>query len=245
MPLLPFASGLEKLPNLQRLESWPMETPASLCRFQIAGTWVYVLNLPREPEPWIVSLKAQASAERLSRAQRYHVPKDALRCLAAEALLRHALQELHGLTCSELDFKQGAQGKPELRGPSHIHFNLSHSGAWVMCAMDDHPLGIDVEEIQTRQELPWASILSPQETARLGDMGSEADFYRLWSLKESYLKALGTGFSLDPRQFWVDLEARPIQVFQTLESKKTPEPWQLLELPMPPGTMAALCIQRN
>ncbi len=55
------------------------------------------------------------------------------------------------------------EGKPRLSGHPSIHFNLSHSGPWVLCAVHGGPVGIDVEEVRSPCVLPAESIMAPEE----------------------------------------------------------------------------------
>jgi 4'-phosphopantetheinyl transferase len=209
--------------------------------FQSGPVRVQVLGLPTDPEPWLALLEPLASADRRRRAARFRFRADALRCLAAEGLLRHALHEVHGLDPANLVFQLGANGKPGLASHPGIHFNLSHSGGWVLCALDGHPVGIDVEEEGTRTHLPAEGIMAPEELhcyRSLGPLEARAYFFRLWTLKESLLKALGTGFSLDPREVRLQGEADGITAIQAQEPLAG---WVLAELPMPGGIRAALC----
>lgn len=85
-----------------------------------------------------------------------------------------------------------AEGKPYVVDGS-LHFNLSHSGDYALIAVTPHaPVGVDIQ--QHRQRTRWRAIaerfFAPHEAASLQN---DADFYRLWVIKEAVLKALGTG----------------------------------------------------
>jgi 4'-phosphopantetheinyl transferase len=166
---------------------------------------------------------------------------DALRCLAAEALLRHALGERHGLGAGQWEVAIGPHGKPFLTGQPGIHFNLSHAGPWVACAVHDAPVGIDVEAAQAMDPLPAASIMAAGELSHFRQLPAQAGqdyFYRLWTLKESLVKALGVGLSLDPRSITLRLEPQPITASHASLALGG---LTLRELPLPEGHRAALC----
>jgi len=181
-----------------------------------------------------------ASLERLTRAKQFRRQGDVLRCLGAEALLRHALAEVFGMTDEAMFMESGRWGKPRLAGNPGIHFNLSHSGPWVLCAVHNMPVGIDVEEVRSWERLPVEALMSPEELGRfvtLPPLKARDFFFRLWTLKESLLKAMGLGFGLDPRSIHLDLDGAGVTVFSTAGGQAY---WRPLELGMPEGAKAAV-----
>ncbi len=211
---------------------------------------VYALGLPESPELselWIQILGPHSSAERRSRAERYHRRMDVLRCLASEALLWQAMQDIHGLDPSALGTTLGLHGKPQFRHFPGIHFNLSHSGFWILCAVHGTTLGVDVEVHGSRGMEAVDQFMSVEETRHHQALQGEDrqwNFFRLWTLKESLLKAAGTGFTHDSRLISIRLEPDGFQVHGG------PQPplghqWSLNDLPMPSGVMAALCFARG
>lgn len=233
---------LEQLPGLRPWPSWPpAEFQACRCHaFQAGPVQVQVLTLPADPEPWLAVLEPQASEARRQRAARFRFRADALRCLAAEALLGHALQA-RGLDLRQLTLRHGPHGKPRLADLPGLHFNLSHAGPWLLCAVHDRPVGIDVEEERLLGPLPADQAMTPEELrhhAALAPAEARAYFFRVWTLKESLLKALGTGLGVDPRQFrlaWSDAGVTACRGPRSMDA------WPLAELPMPAGVRASVC----
>lgn len=82
--------------------------------------------------------------------------------------------------------ERSPRGKPFFPGLDDRWFSLSHSGGMALCALSGHPVGVDVELIRPRRAGLPAYVLSPDELARFD--GGWADFYRLWTLKESWCK---------------------------------------------------------
>jgi 4'-phosphopantetheinyl transferase len=82
-------------------------------------------------------------------------------------------------------------GKPFIKdGPC---FSLSHSGDWALLAVSQDSVGADIERCKAGrniQGLVQRMHIKEQETA----LHCPSDFYKLWVLKESYVKMLGTGF---------------------------------------------------
>lgn len=123
---------------------------------------------------------------------------DACRSLLAEALLRYAFIEGTGTEIDVTGLRIGEFGKPWLP-ESTRQFNLSHSGDWVVCALDSEEIGIDVERHHTVQASIPERFFTAAEKAWLGnclhtDPGQKR-FFDLWALKESYIKAIGLGLS--------------------------------------------------
>lgn len=58
------------------------------------------------------------------------------------------IHSMYDLPIDQIVFQTEGNGKPVVRHIPSFHFNLSHSGDWVVCAIDDAPVGIDIEEIK-------------------------------------------------------------------------------------------------
>ena len=100
-------------------------------------------------------------------------------------------------------------GKPYLPGCPHIHFNLSHSGSRALAAFAGVETGCDIEQIQQADLALAQRFFTRKEYDFIaGQQGSEEQneaFFRLWTLKESLLKAVGTGLSLSLDAFEITI----------------------------------------
>lgn len=67
-------------------------------------------------------------------------------------------------------------------------FNISHSGQYLVMAIADNEVGIDIEENNERDMSSLTKIFNETETKLLK---SHADFYFLWCAKESLIKCVG------------------------------------------------------
>ena len=123
-------------------------------------------------------------------------------------------------------FAFGEQGKPYLPGLPDVHFSLSHSGTRVLCALSGSELGCDVE-CPRRADLALARrFFHPDETKWLISLSGreqEAAFLRLWTLKESYVKAVGLGLSLPLDAFRILPEGEGF----ALTRQEDARPWAL------------------
>lgn len=121
---------------------------------------------------------------------------DRRRRLCAAVALDACLQEV-GLREATVTVAVGEHGKPFLPDHPDMHFNLSHSGNWAVCAMDKSPVGIDIEQVRdVRFKALAARHFTPDENAWLAAHADRRQaFFRLWTAKESLLKACGTGLA--------------------------------------------------
>lgn len=107
-----------------------------------------------------------------------------------------------------LTFVDGPQGKPTL--PGGPEFNVSHSGDVVLIGVTDGiPIGVDVELVREKPRLDAIArrFFSKSEADYLEALDSTqrtAAFFRLWTLKEALVKAIGTGIAGNLSQTEVD-----------------------------------------
>lgn len=152
-------------------------------------------------------LETLVSPERYEKMQRYHFEVDKIRSLFAEILLRYGLKIHFGMEGDVIQFETNEYGKPRLKGCEGIHFNVSHSGDWVICAISSEQVGVDVEQVKEKNldiaerfyaEEEYQTLLQYEHPSEL--------FYRYWTLKESYVKAEGKGMSIPFTSFAFRIE---------------------------------------
>ena len=133
------------------------------------------------------------SQYRLEKLARIRNPGAYAQSLGAELLLLAALQELGG-PMLPLEISCGEGGKPALQdGPE---FSLSHSGERVFCALSDEPVGADLQQLRPCNPALARRFFSKAEAAWLEEQRErDLAFSLLWSLKESYVKLLGSGIA--------------------------------------------------
>jgi 4'-phosphopantetheinyl transferase len=142
-----------------------------------------------------------SEAER-RRALRFARKADMRRFVIGRGRLRELLAPHIGQSPADLRFRANAFGKPllDVTGPAP-HFNLSHSGDWILVAIDEQaPVGVDVECV--REEMAqieqFHRVLSTEEQCWLAAQPASLRalaFARTWVRKEAYVKALGAGMS--------------------------------------------------
>lgn len=144
------------------------------------------------------------SEKQKKRILSFHYREDQERTLVGDVLSRTLLSKKTGIPNHLLKFYNGEYGKPYLKGKVNYAFNVSHSGTWVVCALDDLCVGVDVEKVQ-KVELELAKrCFCYEEYCYLRDLKKderEKSFYSLWTLKESYIKYWGRGLSIPLNSF--------------------------------------------
>ena len=138
------------------------------------------------------------SLARREKAARFRKEEDRVRCLCAGVALDEALKTV-GLREKSAHVGTGEHGKPYLIDHPEWYFSLSHSGEYAVCVLSSSPVGVDVEQIRPLSILPLADrYFTDEERAflhRLPQSEQQTAFYRLWTAKESVLKAYGTGLT--------------------------------------------------
>lgn len=146
------------------------------------------------------------SPERREKIRGYRDDGKAAQSLWGELLTRGLACSLLGLTNRDIVVATGPHGKPFLPDYPELHFNVSHSGTRVLCVTDTKPVGVDME-LMRPMDMDVARIwFSPDEYACFM-AACPADrleqLYEIWTLKESFAKACGLGFNLDPKSFTI------------------------------------------
>ncbi|MNN17677.1 4'-phosphopantetheinyl transferase sfp [compost metagenome] len=171
-------------------------------------TQVFGLQLPENmTSSPLLELITALPIEKQHRIKRFVHIEDAVRTLSADILSRLLICDQLGINNREISFTCNQNGKPMLQGSNNLHFNNSHSGQWVLSAISDDPVGVDVERIRELDLDLAKHCFSEQEYHDLNDLGDDQIkldyFYDLWTLKESYIKAVGLGLSMPLSSFTI------------------------------------------
>jgi len=221
------------------------------------------LTLPDdEVHLWCIDLAAVAPAEKRwqkilspderARAARFHFERDRQHFTATRALLRTILASYVGSEPADIVFRYSEKEKPSLGSPAshHLEFNVSHSGTAALLAFArERALGVDIEII--RDDFDPAALahrfFSKHEQSQLAALDPSekySGFFRCWTRKEAYIKAVGTGLSLPLDQF--DVSLRPggeHALLATRPNASEAAEWSLREVPVDDGYLGALCVR--
>lgn len=143
-------------------------------------------------------LYEEATEERQRMSDKYSKLDDKLKCICADALLRYAIKK--ELSIEKMpSISKNEHGKPFFEDLKDFHFNISHSGKWVVLAYGDNNAGVDIEKMK---ESEWNVKLAKryfseneQEYVFSEGIFHHERFFEIWTGKESYLKYLGTGIN--------------------------------------------------
>lgn len=121
--------------------------------------------------------------------------------MIGESLLAAGLEKEYGKQLAFEPRAVGEHGKPFFTLEPEIHYNISHSGEYVVCVLADREVGID---IQLHRKANYARMLErmvPQDMIReiLDADEPEKAFFAQWVLREAYIKWTGEGLSRDLR----------------------------------------------
>lgn len=166
---------------------------------EIVSVWLVPLA-PRVAAETIARCEALLDVSERERAGRFRDGPTRGQFVVARATLRRLLTT-HDPTVTprEWRFDVGRHGKPSLfGGTSDLNFNYSHAAGLIAIAISrGGPVGIDVESIARPVDVRhFDRILSDAERAELGGLSDAAQrrrFYAIWTAKEAYAKAIGTG----------------------------------------------------
>lgn len=119
-----------------------------------------------------------------------------------ERILADVLKRDYKIECREI--LRDEMGKPYFEN-GELHFNVSHSGEYLAIAISKSAVGIDIQETKNIREGMYRKVVQPQEQELIGE-NRQNDFLRLWSLKESFVKAEGKGLRISMKDYYFEKE---------------------------------------
>ncbi|MEE1085749.1 MAG: 4'-phosphopantetheinyl transferase superfamily protein [Schaedlerella sp.] len=162
---------------------------------------VYAADISMLKDPKVCPDILNGLAEyRQNKIKAFHNSKGRIESFGAGILLQKVLSR-HGKSDREITI--GVHGKPELSG---LYFNLSHSDTICLCVVSEKKVGCDIEKIKTAPQKLAKRFFHKNEIQYLETLDSKEQnltFYRLWTIKESYLKMTGDGLSYPLKEFEV------------------------------------------
>lgn len=167
---------------------------------------LYLADTESLPEALFAAGRDRLPEMRRAKLDRLRLMKDKKLSLAVWLLLEAALQE-EGLALSRETLAFTAEGKPFLPEHPSLCFNLSHSGTQALVGLASRSIGVDTEQCAAGNHRLAPRFFAPEEAAFVASQADEREmdlaFTRIWTLKESFIKATGTGFSLPLPSFSV------------------------------------------
>ncbi len=175
------------------------------------GVFLYWMDTGElEDEATFFEYYKAMSRERQRKLDSFLLRKDQRLSLGAGILMDQGLSAW-GLRERETKVSYREKGKPYLPNYPQIHFNLSHSGSRALAVFAGVENGCDIEQVQ-KADLDLAEhFFTPGEYEFIaGQQGStrrDEAFTRLWTLKESFLKAVGAGLALSLDAFEITISS--------------------------------------
>ena len=138
---------------------------------------------------------ALMSSEKRERVSRFKNIEDKKRSVCAEMLAKRAIAEKCGIKESDIIFDIQDGGKPFCKN-AVIHFSISHSGDYAVCAVSDAQVGIDIQKIREYSRNTAHRVCSESELEIIEKSEEEAtEFIKLWTKKEAVMKMKGIGIA--------------------------------------------------
>ncbi len=185
---------------------------------------VYTLNIEKSlPSHLKEIFLQQVSEEKRCKIARYRREIDGQRTLLGEVLIRVMLGGHLKISPKHLVFKENEYGKPYLEG-NPLYFNISHSGDWVVAAISDAPVGIDVEQVRQAdlgiaERFFAVSEYNAIKASAYKDKQNQL-FYTLWSGKESYIKMIGKGLTISLDSFTLTYQEEKLTLKSAYEGQE-------------------------
>ena len=160
------------------------------------------------PEIYLVKVNSQidkktfqyllkfVQTEKQERILKQRIKQNADDMLIGEILAKALIKKIFEIPIAKQNFLYGEHGKPYLKEFPNIHFNISHSGEYVVCCVSDKPIGIDIQKIGKYNPDVAKRVCNEKELKQIEESIDKAsEFTKLWTQKEAVLKRDGTGFA--------------------------------------------------
>lgn len=190
------------------------------------------------------------SSDEVERADRFRRPTTRHQFVVGRGMCRCLIGERLAIDPCQIRFHLAAHGKPQLAEPpsASLQFNVAHTEGMVLCGLvDGLSIGVDIERLGRRTDLGLAErYFAPSEVDwvfRQPEAEQLPAFLRVWTLKESFIKAIGTGLStpLDAFAFQQIMSPRPTIEFRDRSLGKGDE-WQFFVPELEPGFVGAVAV---
>ena len=212
--------------------------------------WRGNLDLSRER---VEKLALTLSTDEVERANRFYFQQHKERFIVGRGTLRTILASYLKTDPVTLQFEYNKRGKPRLGGDFSGHelqFNLSHSEGLVLYGFTrGHLLGIDVEYLSAGKDIEGIAqrFFTPREYAiikELAEPEKQKAFFRCWTAKEAYLKAVGSGLAGSINSIEVSfLTEEAIELLSIDKNSQAAANWSLLNIPLSQDYIATLAIK--
>jgi 4'-phosphopantetheinyl transferase len=220
---------------------------------------------PSQIHLWQYPIGDPPSAQHLAHARTLLSDAEERRCAAfrlekhraayalSHAMLRLVLSEYAPVRPEQWQFLTGEKGKPEIAGPAldiPLWFNLSHTDGFAVCVAGRvRDLGVDVENMNRTASCDDLAkrFFASSEYEYLRNLPASLQrkaFFRIWTLKEAYIKAEGKGLSIPLDSFHFRFSAgTPGEVTLESNAESNPNAWSFFEVQPGPDYWVSLAVR--
>ena len=195
---------------------------------------VYQINISKHIDQ-ISDLRKILSKDETEKADRFKIEKDSKQYIVSRGSLRKILSEYIHIDSYSINFSYTEFAKPFLEN-SKIHFNLSHSGDWCCIAVSlIKDIGIDIEKVREIEDVSkiaerYFALNEFEHIKNFEGTDQINEFFRIWTLKEAFIKAVGEGLSFPLKNFSVISDKNESPVLNLFENKDEVKDWKLCNL---------------
>jgi 4'-phosphopantetheinyl transferase len=237
--------------NPSKIDVWRVALDGAQCGSETA-TLLYTVEQ-------LVAWRAMLSVEEQTRSDAFHAEGHRRDYIVAHAALRNVLGKLLSADPASVLFAEGSFTQSGAPGPAEgrvkptlqardLRFNLSHTQGMALIAVGEgREVGVDVERIRPMDDLEEVarSVMSAEESeqwTRIPESDRSRAFYRLWTRKESYLKAIGLGLyrNLQDVTVPVSVNAMDVNLIHLAQDHAGEGSWQIRDLEVGPEYSASL-----
>ena len=230
---------------MEKSSNW-LEPPDSL---SLPAGQVHVWQICLEQGDSLLDrFRRTLESDELDRAGRFRFERLQRHFVVGRGFLRYVLGRYLETNPSALRFAYNEYGKPALAGEQSLQFNMSHSHEVGLVAVTrDSVVGVDVEHIRAdfASEDIATRFFSRLEVETFSSLPKEervAAFFRCWSRKEAYIKAIGKGLSQPLDGFDVTLApAEPAALLRAGEDDKSS--WSMCDIEVGSDYASALAVE--
>jgi 4'-phosphopantetheinyl transferase len=203
------------------------------------------------------TLSSYLSLKEQEQAEKYAFPYLRRRYIISHGLLRILIEKYTSINPSDIEYTYNKYKKPFLKQSPELYFNMSHSKEYVSYVFSYNVLvGIDIEFINSDIDINnlLSFIASPNEIIDFSMLDTQyklLTFYKVWTMKESFLKALGIGLTyplteietciLPISKFEISKIKQPINnIFHEINKK-----WTFVPLEFIPGFLGVVSVNEK
>lgn len=189
------------------------------------------------PRVILEDLAHTLSEDEIAKADKFRFSKHRQRFIVARGILRQLLGQYLQISPSKIEFQYGDHGKPYLSksiSSSSLEFNVSHSQAYALYGFSlNHTIGVDLEYLRPMKDAAQIAqrFFSPQEFEFVNCLSGEQQqrvFFKLWTAKEAYLKATGTGLAGSLASIDIDFDQAEIPCLKSIQGNTAAiVPWSM------------------